>query len=220
MDANIKTAEPVVWTARLDEEPLAKKYGKGNVALLLVKIGTGIAAVALLFAAFEFLPSGFFMPLMWLLVAAVGIITLMAVIRQQTFRKMSRSALVTEGDTVTMVTHLLQNSDSTCESLIGSMNVSSKNGGFNSEDLLGFDLGNSGRKKGSSAFNSAVLAMQDKAFVLDKYRSGYGQVELTRRYDCTIEVQGENLVIRGAKEPGGEITEWAMPNVFGPVEII
>ena len=216
MDNNLS---PTVWIARLDEEPLAKKYGKGNIAMLLLKIAAGIAAVVLIFAAFEFLPSGIFVPIVWLLVAAVGIITLMAVINQQKLRKMSRSALVTEGDTVTLVTYMIQNDETTCESLIGSMNVSSKNGGFNSEDLLGFNLGNSGRKKGSKAYNSAVLAMQDKAFVLDKYRSGYGQVDLTRRYDCTLEKQGDKLIIKGAKEPGGEISEWTVPDVFGPVEI-
>ncbi|MBE6991825.1 MAG: hypothetical protein E7430_04515 [Ruminococcaceae bacterium] len=216
MDNNLS---PTVWIARLDEEPLAKKYGKSNIALLLLKIAAGIAAVVLVFVAFEFLPSGIFVPIVWLLVAAVGIITLMAVINQQKLRKMSRSALVTEGDTVTLVTYMIQNDETTCESLIGSMNVSAKNGGFNSEDLLGFNLGNSGRKKGSKAYNAAVLAMQDKAFVLDKYRSGYGQVELTRRYDCTLEVQGDKLIIKGSKKPGEEIGEWAIPNVFGPVEI-
>jgi len=216
MDNNLS---PTVWIARLDEEPLAKKYGKSNIALLLLKIAAGIAAVVLVFVAFEFLPSGIFVPIVWLLVAAVGIITLMAVINQQKLRKMSRSALVTEGDTVTLVTYMIQNDETTCESLIGSMNVSAKNGGFNSEDLLGFNRGNSGRKKGSKAYNAAVLAMQDKAFVLDKYRSGYGQVELTRRYDCTLEVQGDKLIIKGSKKPGEEIGEWAIPNVFGPVEI-
>lgn len=211
--------EPVVWTARLDEEPLAKKYGKSNLAILLTKIAAGIAAVVLVFVSFDVLPMGYFVPLVWMLVAAVGVVTLMAVIRQQRLRKMSRSALVTEGDTVTLVTYLIQNDETTCESLIGSMNVSMKNGGFNSEDLLGFNLGNSGRKKGSKAYNSAVLAMQDEKFVLDKYRSGYGQVELTRRYDCTLDIQGDKLVIRGAKEPGGEITGWTVPDVFGPVEL-
>lgn len=216
MDNNLS---PTVWTARLDEEPLAKKYKKSDVAMLLLKIAASIAAVVLVFVAFEFLPSGIFVPFVWLLVAAVGIITLMAVIRQQKLRKMSRSALVTESDTVTLVTYKIQNDETTCETLIGSMNVSMKNGGFNSEDLLGFNLGNSGRKKGSKAYNAAVLAMQDETFVLDKYRSGYGQVELIRRYDCTLEVQGDKLIIRGAKESGGEIGEWSIPNVFGPVEI-
>ena len=106
MDNNLS---PTVWIARLDEEPLAKKYKKSDVAMLLLKIAAGIAAVVLIFAAFEFLPSGIFVPIVWLLVAAVGIITLMAVINQQKLRKMSRSALVTEGDTVTLVTYMIQN---------------------------------------------------------------------------------------------------------------
>ncbi len=209
---------PIIWQARLDEGPLSRKRGLGSVLALVITIVAAAAACVMILAFVNQYANSFFPAAAWILVALLSSFTLYSLLRQQKLRKMSRSALVTDGDTVTLVTYLIQNGETTCETLIGSLNVNMKNG-FNTEDLLGFNLGNSGRKKSGRAHDLAVLAMQDKAFVLDKYRSGYGQVELTRRYDCTVSFSGGSIIIRGAKSPGGKLTQWTLPDVFGPVEL-
>lgn len=156
---------------------------------------------------------------MWLIVLAVCGLVIADLVQQQTLRKMKRSALIVEGDTVTLLTADIDNSINTCDTLIGSTMVSAK-GGINNEDMLGFGLSNNKREKSVTAFTNAVNLMQDEDYVLEKYRSEYGNVTAIHRYDCQLEKSdSKSIVIACAKENGGKQLLWTLPNVFGDVVI-
>lgn len=206
-----------IYTPQLDCELLKKRRFDlrlvGYILLAVVAIYMGVT----LFEK-SFLDTPFSLA-MWLIVLAVCGLVVADLMQQQNLRKMKRSALIVEGDAVTLLTEDIDNSINTCDTLIGSTMVNVK-GGINNEDMLGFGLSNNKREKSATAFTNAVNRMQDKKYVLEKYKSGYGNVTALRRYECKPEKSdNKNIVISCAKEKGGKRLLWTLPNVFGDVVI-
>lgn len=209
-----------IYTPQLECELLKKR---NSILRLLCWVLIGVWVVCKAVTMLDFVeyyrPSVAFSFAMWLMVLAVCGLVIADLVQQQTLRKMKRSALIVEGDTVTLLTADIDNSINTCDTLIGSTMVSAK-GGINNEDMLGFGLSNNKREKSVTAFTNAVNLMQDEKYVLEKYRSEYGNVTAVHRYDCRLEKSDRrNMVIACAKEKGGQQLWWTLPNVFGDVVI-